>query len=90
MNPRLELRGITREDVLRRARESMAKRRRGMTWVGGLISNQAHTDMHYLKDEWGLRTNREAIELALLYFGKATRDGLVHPGVPGSEGIPKR
>lgn len=89
-SPRLELRGITRESILAQARVRMAQRRQNAVWIGGVIKREAHLDMVYLKDEWGLRTNMAAVELALQYLAQRTREGLIHPGLPGFESIAPR
>lgn len=81
---------MTRQRVLEDARARMKRRRKDSKWIGGLVSTQAYEAMRYAQQEWGLTSNMEVLDLALQFLAMATRDGLMHPGVPGYEMLAAR
>ena len=80
----------SRAERLSKLRESTVRRREGKQQLYALITPETHAEIAFIRDAWGLRYAHQAISLALLYMAQSTREGLVHPRVPGFEHVKER
>lgn len=87
---RLLMRGVSTESMREANLRRVKKLQAGRKVLSGSITLAAAEDLKYLQQEWGLSAYFHAVEMAIQYTAKATREGLIHPGVSSAEGIPPR